>query len=147
MATTNFGANGTRDETTCDPSVTVNATAKEYLAYTIKASGAEPGFTYTCAHRDPISRSDQFQGHPRADYGWKLQKTGEALPTVVAADSAAFDTYVVTFLFLAALQYDLTVNLCNSDTTVKKVVQKISYRSSNGKDSYSEPLGVSWACD
>ena len=144
MTTTNFGANGTRGETTCDPSVIVNASAGEYLSYSIKASGAVPGFTYVCAHRDPISRSDQFPGHPQANYGWKLQKTGEALPGVVAADSAGFDTYVVTFLFLAALQYDLTVNLCDSTGAVKREVQKISYKSSNGKDSYSEPLGVSW---
>lgn len=144
MATTSFGANGTRDETTCDPSVTVNSTAGEYLDYKVQASGAVPAFTYTCAHRDPISRSDQLQGHPQANYGWKLQKNGEALPGVVAAHSAAFDTYVVTFLFLAALQYDLTISLCNSDATVKRVVQKVSYKSSNGADNFSEPLGVSW---
>ena len=144
MTTTPFGKNGTRDETTCKPSVTVNASAKEYLSYMIEASGAVPAFTYTCADRDPISRSDRFPGHPRKDYSWKLQKTAEALPKVVAADSDEFDTYVVTFIFLAALQYELTINLCDSTGVVKMEVQKISYQTSNGKDSFSEPLGVSW---
>ena len=144
MTTTSFGANGTRDETKCDPSVEVNASAGEYLDYNVQASGAIPGFTYVCAHRDPISNSKQFPGHPQANYRWKLQKTGEALPTVVASDASTFDAYTVTFLFLAALRYDLTINLCNRDNTVKKVVQQVSYKSSNGGDNYSEPLGVSW---
>jgi hypothetical protein len=144
MATTSFGADGTRDETTCDPSVTVDATAGEYLDYNLKASGAVPGFTYVCAHRDPISNSKQFPGHPQANYRWKLQRTGAALPTVVAADSPTFDAYTVTLLFIAALEYELTINLCNQDGTLKKLVQNISYKSANGGDNYSEPLGVSW---
>jgi hypothetical protein len=139
-----FGNAGTRTVTVFNPNVTVNATAGEFLNYTLIASGGMPAFAYACAHRDPISRADQFAGHPKASYGWKLQKTGEVLPSVVAADSSNFDPYTVAMSFLGAVRYDLTINLCNGDGSVKNVVQQISYASNDSTDSCAEDLGVSW---
>jgi hypothetical protein len=140
-----FGNAGTRTVTVYNADVTVDATAGEYLDYSLTASGGMPAFTYTCADRDPISKSDQFPGHPKANYRWKLQKTGEALPGIVAADRNGYDTYSVAMSFLGAVRYDLTINLCDGGGTVKKVVQQISYSSTDSRDYYAEPLGVSWA--
>ena len=47
--------------------------------------------------------------------------------------------------FLGAVRYDLLINLCNSDGTVKKVVQQISYASNDSTDTCSSDLGISWA--
>lgn len=140
-----FGNAGTRTVTVFNPNATVNATAGEFLDHNLTASGGMPAFAYACADRDPISRSDQFPGHPKANYAWKLQKTGEVLPSVVAADSNDFDAYTVAMSFLGAVRYDLTINLCNRDGSVKNVVQKISYASNDSTDSCAEDLGVSWA--
>jgi hypothetical protein len=104
-----------------------------------------PAFVYTCADRDPISKSDQFPGHPKADYGWKLQKTGSALPTIIAADRDGYDAYSVAMSFLGAVRYDLTISLCDGSGAVKKLVQQISYASTDSRDYYAESLGVSWA--
>jgi hypothetical protein len=132
----------TRTVTIFNPNVTVNTTAGEFLDYTLKASGGTPAFAYACADRDPISRADQFPGHPKTTYKWKLQKTGEALPSVVATDRSSFDAYTVAMSFLGTVRYDLTINLCNSNGSVKAEVQKISYTSNDSSDSIAETLGV-----
>ena len=140
-----FGNAGTRTKTIYNSSATVNAAAGEYLDYSLTVSGGMPAFTYTCADRDPISSSDQFPGHPKANYRWKLQKIGAALPTIVAADRDDYDPYSVGMSFLGAVRYDLTINLCDSNGTVKKAIQQISYSSTDSTDYFAEPLGVSWA--
>lgn len=140
-----FGNAGTRTVTVFNANVNVNATAGEFLDYSLTASGGVPAFAYACSHRDPISQSDQFPGHPKANYRWQLQKAGEALPSTVARDSTDFDVYSEAMSFLGAVKYDLLINLCNSDGSVKKVVQQISYASNDSTDTCSEDLGVSWA--
>jgi len=140
-----FGNAGTRTVTVFNANVTVNASAGEFLEYSLTAAGGVPAFAYACSHRDPISKSDQFPGHPKANYKWRLQKTGEALPSTVARDSTDFDAYSVAMSFLGAVRYDLLINLCNSDGTVKKVVQQISYASNDSTDTCSSDLGISWA--
>ena len=121
--------------------VIVNTTAGEFLDYTLTAAGGTPAFAYDCTDRDPISRADQFSGHPKISYRWKLQTTGEILPTIVAADKSR-DTYAVAMSFLGVVQYDLTINLCNPNGSVKTVVQQISYTSNDSNDSIAEGLGV-----
>ncbi len=140
-----FGNAGTRTVTVYNPNVTISAAAGEYLAYSLTASGGMPDFSYTCADRDPIFGSDKFSGRPRANYTWKLQKSGEILPSIVAADRTTFDSYSVSMSFLGIVRYDLTINLCNSDGSVKKIIQQISYASNDGRDFCAEPLGVSWS--
>lgn len=140
-----FGNAGTRTVTVFNANVKVNASAGEFLEYSLTAAGGVPSFAYACSHRDPISQSDRFAGHPKALYKWRLQKTGEALPSTVARDSTAFDAYSLAMSFLGAVRYDLLINLCNGDGTVKRVVQQISYASSDSTDTCSEDLGVSWA--
>jgi hypothetical protein len=140
-----FGYDGTRTVTVYNPDVTLSANAEEYLDYLLTASGGMPDFAYTCADRDPIFGSNQFPGRPRQNYPWKLQKTGEELPLIVAADSSGYDAYSVAMSFLGIIKYALTINLCNKDGSVKKVIQQISYSSHDSRDKYAESLGVSWA--
>jgi hypothetical protein len=140
-----FGNAGTRTVTVYNASATINAAAGEYLNYSVTVSGGMPALVYTCAHRNPISQSDQFPGHPQANYGWKLQQAGGPLPAVVAADSGAYDAYSVGMSFLGAVRYDLTISLCNSDGSLKQTAQQISYASTDSSDYYAEALGVSWA--
>ena len=140
-----FGNAGTRTVTVYNPEVTLDAAVGEYLDYNLTASGGMPAFAYTCADRDPITRSDKFPGRPKMKYEWRLQKSGELLPTIAVADRNAFDAYSVAMSFLGIVRYDLTIDLCNSDGTVKKAIQQISYSSTDGRDYYPEPLGVSWA--
>ncbi|HET9408334.1 MAG TPA: hypothetical protein VFO39_13925 [Candidatus Sulfotelmatobacter sp.] len=140
-----FGNDGTRTVTVYNPSVNPNSAAGEYLGYTLTVAGGNPAFVYTCADRDPISRSDQFPGHPKATYTWKLQKAGEVLPLIVGSDRNGYDACSVGMSFLGAVRYDLTINLCNNDGSVKKVIQQISYTSNDSRDYYAELLGVTWA--
>ena len=133
----------TRTVTTFNPEVTVNTTTDgEFLSYTLTPAGGTPAFAYACADRDPISRADQFPGHPRTDYEWKLQKTGQALPLIVATDRDKFETYTIAMSFLGTVRYALTINLCNRDGSVKTEVQKISYASTDSKDFIAEGLRV-----
>jgi hypothetical protein len=46
--------------------------------------------------------------------------------------------------FLGAIEYDLTINLCDSSGNLKQVVQDITYTSNVPEDSFIEPLVVTW---
>ncbi len=113
--------------------VNLHNSSGEFLAYTVKAQGANPSFAQACQHRE-IQRSDQFPGHPKQDYSWTV-KQFDAAPNTP-------DTYTVSFLFVAAIKYTLKIEQLDSRNTVIDVLQDIDFESSDPHDRHHEPLLV-----
>jgi hypothetical protein len=147
-AMADFGTGGTRKIHTYHAAILVSN--GDYLDYTVKARGGRPEFVFSCAHRENITDAEHLPGHPAAIYSWTLHKTGpqpiprpNAKPDFVG-DAVPDDGFSVAMSFLGAIEYDLTINLCDSSGNLKQVVQDITYTSNAPEDSFIEPLVVTW---
>lgn len=129
-----FGNAGTRTVRMHIGSVIVSLTNDEYLHYKLTVQGAEPVFTFACAHRALLSETD-FPGHPKQVYEWDWGKK--------PADSDADDDmYVVAMSFITAVKYTLLVEYRRSDNSVKETLIDADYKSQDPNDKFREILSV-----
>ena len=145
-----FGNGGTRTKHTYNATATVDSSSGEYLDYTVKVRGGRPEFVFSCAHRENITDADHLPGHPTTMYSWTLHKTSPQpnAPPIAKPDFGGDvfpdDGFSVAMSFLGAIEYDLTINLCDRSGNVKQVVQDITYTSDAPEDPFIEPLVVTW---
>lgn len=140
-----FGKGGTREKKIHHSDAAVNGTAGQYLQYSLTVRGGRPLFTFSCAHRS-IASADQFPGHPKANYDWKLWKTIVApTKTDFTADVFPTDVFNVGMSFLGATEYELLIELHDAAATNLQTVQDIVYKSQFPEDSYIEDLTITWS--
>jgi|RhiMetdeSRZDD1v2_1073273.scaffolds.fasta_scaffold1473705_2 hypothetical protein len=134
MATTTskFGKDGTRTAREDKPALLLGKGKDEFVSYEISISGAAASFAFSDTHH-ALKRADQFPGHPLAVYKWQLQEAD--LPD-------ADETYTVSFSFVAATRYTLTVKHHKKDGTVIETHKDVDLTSSDPTDEFREPLRI-----
>jgi hypothetical protein len=131
---------GTRDVTVDVRSVTLRVTEGEYLLHSVFATGAEPGFTFGCAHSPVIRQAQTFDGHPRNTYQWIHPETA-----VDVMGHEPEDVFAITMTFAGATAYRYVLERYAASGMLLETVRDVRLSSTNPHDAWPERVDVSFA--
>lgn len=108
--------------------------AGQHIHYFLHASGAVPIFNHACQHQDePLLNEKSFQGHPKANYEWVLQRSaGEPVsglgPDVLAINmDANQDNHGVAMSYITAEAYTLRIELHGANHQKVSTLSDVDY--------------------